>query len=139
MYAQKRQLAENAQKKRMLAAINSVKHLRKTTQQAHIVRENARAERQRALRQKDKNGLIGRRLGKHKVPKGEIDVQLGEELSESLRGIKASLPSINPDDSLTYFFFGGAQPEGNLFRDRFLSLQHRALLEPRLPVLWVWH
>jgi len=30
------------------------------------------------------------------------------------------------------------QPEGNLFRDRFLSMQHRALIEPRVPVLCVF-
>lgn len=29
------------------------------------------------------------------------------------------------------------QPEGNLFKDRFLSLQQRALIEPRVPVLYV--
>lgn len=29
------------------------------------------------------------------------------------------------------------QPEGNLFRDRFQSLQQRALVEPRVPVLCV--
>lgn len=28
-----------------------------------------------------------------------------------------------------------AQPEGNLFRDRFMSLQQRALIEPRVRVL----
>jgi hypothetical protein len=29
------------------------------------------------------------------------------------------------------------QPEGNLFRDRFVSMQHRALIEPRAPVMCV--
>jgi len=48
------------------------------------------------------------------VREGEVDVQLGEELSESLRGL---------------------QTEGNLFRDRFLNMQQRALIEPRVPVL----
>ncbi|TRM67165.1 hypothetical protein BD626DRAFT_484954 [Schizophyllum amplum] len=42
------------------------------------------------------------------------DVQLGEELSGSLRGVK---------------------PEGNLFRDRLLSMQSRALVEPRVRVI----
>ena len=50
------------------------------------------------------------------MPTGELDVQLGEDLSETLRALK---------------------PEGNLFRDRFLSLQQRALVEPRVPVLYV--
>ena len=29
------------------------------------------------------------------------------------------------------------QVEGNLFRDRFLSMQHRALVEPRAMLLYV--
>ncbi len=29
------------------------------------------------------------------------------------------------------------KPEGNLFKDRFVSLQHRALIEPRAPVMYV--
>lgn len=29
------------------------------------------------------------------------------------------------------------KPEGNLFKDRFISLQHRALIEPRAPVMYV--
>jgi nucleolar protein 53 len=36
-------------------------------------------------------GLLGQRLGKHKVPEGKVDVQLGEELSESLRALKVRL------------------------------------------------
>ena len=55
-------------------------------------------------------------MGKHIVPEGDIDVQLGEDLSESLRQLK---------------------PEGNLFKDRFLSMQQRALIEPRSLVLYV--
>lgn len=34
--------------------------------------------------------------------------------------------------------FYNVQPEGNLFRDRFLNMQQRALIEPRVPVLWVF-
>ncbi|KAG6836114.1 hypothetical protein H0H93_011226 [Arthromyces matolae] len=59
-------------------------------------------------------GLVGQKLGRHKVPEGPVDVQLGEDLSESLRALK---------------------PEGNLFRDRFVSMQHRALVEPRTLVV----
>lgn len=33
---------------------------------------------------------------------------------------------------------GSFKPEGNLLRDRFLSFQHRALIEPRVPVLYVF-
>lgn len=35
-----------------------------------------------------KHGLAGQRLGKHKVPEGQVDVQLGEDLTETLRGLK---------------------------------------------------
>ena len=35
-----------------------------------------------------RRGLAGQRLGKHIVPEGDVAVQLGEDLSESLRGIK---------------------------------------------------
>lgn len=61
-----------------------------------------------------KRALVGRRVGKHVVKSGEVDVQVTDELSESLRGLK---------------------PEGNLFKDRFLSMQQRALVEPRERVL----
>ncbi len=33
-------------------------------------------------------GLVGQKLGKHVVRDAKIDVQLGEELSESLRGLQ---------------------------------------------------
>jgi len=51
------------------------------------------------------------RLGKVKYQEKSMDIQLTEELSESLRGLK---------------------PEGNLFTDRFKSLQERAIIEPRI-------
>lgn len=34
------------------------------------------------------SGLAGQKVGKHVVREGEVDVQLGEELSESLRGLQ---------------------------------------------------
>jgi len=51
------------------------------------------------------------RLGKVKYQEKSMDIQLTEELSESLRSLK---------------------PEGNLFTDRFKSLQERAIIEPRV-------
>jgi nucleolar protein 53 len=114
LLAEKRALAEKAAKKRMLATVGAVKMLRRSTEHAVVAREEARAQRELQRQDKLKQGLAGQKLGKYKVPKGDIDVQLGEELSESLRGLK---------------------PEGNLFRDRFQSLQQRALVEPRVPVL----
>ncbi|KAI0332212.1 P60-like protein [Cubamyces sp. BRFM 1775] len=110
--AEKRALAEKAARKRMLATVDSAKALRKAIARNLATRERLRAQRQAALQEKLRSGLAGQRIGKHVVPEGEIDVQLGEELSESLRGLK---------------------PEGNLFRDRFLNMQQRALIEPHAP------
>ncbi|OCH90470.1 tumor suppressor protein Gltscr2 [Obba rivulosa] len=113
--AEKRALAERIARKRMLASVDSAKSLRKAIAKKHAVSEALRQQREAEEQERlKKEGLAGQRLGKHKVPEGEIDVQLGEELTESLRQLK---------------------PEGNLFRDRFLSMQHRALVEPRVPVL----
>ena len=48
------------------------------------------------------------------MPSQRVDVQTGDELSDSLRRLR---------------------PEGNLFWDRFQSLQARGLAEARKPVL----
>ncbi|EST07123.1 P60-like protein [Kalmanozyma brasiliensis GHG001] len=58
-----------------------------------------------------KQGLSGVKVGKHKVPQQTIDVQTGDQLSESLRAL---------------------QPEGNLFRDRYNRMQARGVVEPRV-------
>ncbi|PWZ03590.1 P60-like protein [Testicularia cyperi] len=55
-------------------------------------------------------GLSGQKVGRHTVPESKVDVQVGDELSESLRTLSQ---------------------EGNLFRDRFVKMQARALVEPR--------
>ncbi|CAL1709723.1 unnamed protein product [Somion occarium] len=113
--AEKRALLEKVAQKRMLANVFAAKALRKSVTKKQLAREQLRTEqKQQAEQERLKKGLAGQKLGKHVVPEGAIDVQLGEELSESLRGLK---------------------PEGNLFRDRFLNMQHRALVEPRVPVL----
>ncbi|KAJ3498716.1 hypothetical protein NLJ89_g10182 [Agrocybe chaxingu] len=115
LLAEKRALAERAQRKRLLASINDARSIRKANSRLFSAREKEREQRRLALVEKlKKQGMAGQKLGKHKVPEGEIDVQLGEDLSENLRGLK---------------------PEGNLFRDRFQSLQQRALIEPRVRVL----
>ncbi|KAJ7825379.1 ribosome biogenesis protein Nop53/GLTSCR2 [Mycena olivaceomarginata] len=104
-----------AQKKRAknpkTALINSgVSLLRRTANKTLSARAIAQETRRAAVEENLKRrGLAGQKLGRHTVPEGEVDVQLGEDLSESLRGLK---------------------PEGNLFRDRFTSLQQRALIEP---------
>ncbi|KAL4242802.1 Ribosome biogenesis protein NOP53 [Abortiporus biennis] len=113
--AEKRALAEKLAQKRLLSSITAAKSLRKLAVRTSNTREQQRLAEQKQLEAKLKDGgLAGQKLGKHVVSEGEIDVQLGEELSESLRALK---------------------PEGNLFKDRFLNMQHRALVEPRVPVL----
>ncbi|KAH7883124.1 P60-like protein [Phlebopus sp. FC_14] len=112
--AEKQALADKAARKRLANSINIAKSLRSEVAKAADSREQARLARQLSLRLKLRQGLAGRRLGKHKVPENDIEVQTGEDLSENFRNLK---------------------PEGNLFRDRFMSLQQRALIEPRVPVL----
>lgn len=53
------------------------------------------------------------RLGKYKIVERMIDVLLPEQVPDSLRALA---------------------PEGNLVRDRFISLQQRNLIEPRVKV-----
>ena len=48
------------------------------------------AKQERVAEKLRTGGLKGSRLGKHRVPEGEVDVQLGEDLSESLRGLKVN-------------------------------------------------
>jgi nucleolar protein 53 len=72
----------------MNSTIDSMKRLRHTANNLISSQEQARASRQLALREKAKQGLAGQRLGRHKVAESGVDVQLGEELSESLRGLK---------------------------------------------------
>jgi len=115
LLAEKRALAEKAQRKLLLTSINEAKSLRKATAQTISVQEKEREAKLERLAEKlKKQGLAGQKLGKHKVPESDVVVQLGEDLTENLRGLK---------------------PEGNLFRDRFQSLQQRALIEPRVPVI----
>ncbi|KAH9974349.1 tumor suppressor protein Gltscr2 [Lactifluus volemus] len=113
--AEKYALVERTLRKRLHASVDSAKSLRKAADRTSSARVEAAAER-RAKREARfaQTGLAGQKFGKHVVREGEVEVQLGEDLSESLRGL---------------------QPEGNLFRDRFLSMQQRALVEPRVPVL----
>ncbi|KAH6903331.1 ribosome biogenesis protein Nop53/GLTSCR2 [Coprinopsis sp. MPI-PUGE-AT-0042] len=113
--AEQRALSDKAAKKKLLASIEQAKSFRKATARQMSEREKDHLKKRLELQEKMKKmGLAGQKLGKHKVPEGEVSVQIGEDLSESLRGLK---------------------PEGNLFRDRFQSLQQRALIEPRNLVL----
>jgi len=54
-----------------------------------VAREEAAKERRAKQEARlAQGGLAGQRLGKHVVHEGEVDVQLGEELTESLRGLQ---------------------------------------------------
>ncbi|KIM57684.1 hypothetical protein SCLCIDRAFT_1219170 [Scleroderma citrinum Foug A] len=111
---EKQALAERALRKQILHSITLARSMKSEVDRTLKAREQARLSRQLTMRLRLRKGLAGRRFGKHKVPESHIDVQVGEDLAENLRTLK---------------------PEGNLFRDRFVSLQQRALIEPRAPVL----
>ena len=87
-------------RKRLHASVDAAKSLRKAGDRTLVARAQAAAERRaRQEARLAQGGLVGQRLGKHVVRKEEVDVQLGEELSESLRGLQvcatilASLPA----------------------------------------------
>jgi hypothetical protein len=76
----------------MMASISNAKIFRRSTARLLSEQEKKHLERRLALEEKvRKQGLAGQKLGKHKVPQGEVEVQLGEDLSESLRGLKVIL------------------------------------------------
>ncbi|TYJ57429.1 hypothetical protein B9479_001745 [Cryptococcus floricola] len=84
--------------------------------EAQKVLQAEKDQKAKELRQQKEKELkkAGQKIGRHRVPGKRVEVQLGEDLAESLRQVK---------------------PEGNLFKDRFLDLQKRALIEPRVPQL----
>lgn len=118
----------------MLESISLAKSLRKDLRRTAKQRQDERDLRKQILASKLKRGLSGQKLGKHKVPEGNVEVQLGEDLSESLRALK-----VRPVLTMHYLALMNVsvQPEGNMFRDRFISLQQRGRLEPRALVLYV--
>ena len=65
--------------------------VRKTLEQSSASKEKLREEKRRFLRERLRQGLAGQKFGKHTVQKANIDVQLGEDLTDSLRGLKVSL------------------------------------------------
>lgn len=59
-------------------------------------REQIKEKKRLTLAKKlEEQGLSGQKLGKHTVPVSDIEVQLGENLSESLRGLKVGMVSFN--------------------------------------------
>jgi nucleolar protein 53 len=116
-HLQKRARAAQAAKKKQLESITT-KSLRSLKQSLSTTTSSAHSKTAKRpdlpLQQASENPTKKVKLGKHTVPTERLDVQLGEELSESLREL---------------------QPEGSLFRDRFVSMQQRALIEPRVRVM----
>jgi nucleolar protein 53 len=88
---QKRALAQVAANKRLLTSVNAAKAMRVSLDKSHAARQLKRENILQARRNKLKQGLTGYRIGKHKVADSQIDVQIGEELSESLRGLKVRM------------------------------------------------
>lgn len=71
---------------------SELRKLRKGLDAATAARAAAVEERRaRKAARLAKEGVKGQRIGKHIVPEGRVDVQLGEELSESLRALKVRL------------------------------------------------
>ncbi|KAI7885507.1 tumor suppressor protein Gltscr2 [Lichtheimia hyalospora FSU 10163] len=97
------------------------KEIRKQIDQLHHIEAQVKEhqEKLRLMNEKrqeirDQNEKQGaKRLGKHFVQERSIDVQLQDELSESLRQLK---------------------PEGSLLHDQLYSLQKRNIVEPRVAV-----
>jgi nucleolar protein 53 len=77
-----------------LAAVFAAKVMRKALEQSSASKEKLREEKRRFLRERLREGLAGQKFGKHTVQKPNIDVQLGEDLTDSLRGLKVSFRGI---------------------------------------------
>ena len=91
---------ERTLRKRLHASVDTAKYLRKNADRTQASRARiaeGRREKREALLAR--SGLAGQKLGKHVVREGEVDVQLGEELSESLRGLQVCCvpPSLSCD------------------------------------------
>jgi len=99
------------QDKELNKELHKLNEIQKTVEELEQEQLENAEKRKARQEEKEKAGLP--RLGKYYVQKAPIEVQLTDELSESLRTLK---------------------PEGNAFRDRFVSLQKRNIIEPRLPV-----
>lgn len=65
-----------------------MKSLRLSVEERLALRAKVLESRKAAVRQKLLQGIAGKRVGKHKVPEREVEVQLGEDLSENLRTLK---------------------------------------------------
>jgi nucleolar protein 53 len=88
--AEKRLVAAKKERKKLFESIDNIKTLRRQSDRDVSSRQKTLLEKKALLQAKIRRGLGGKKLGKHKVPEQEIDVQLGEDLTESLRGLKVT-------------------------------------------------
>ncbi|CDS81867.1 related to Glioma tumor suppressor candidate region gene 2 protein [Sporisorium scitamineum] len=110
--AQQAETSRRKQARIEAAAILQLPALKRRQARLALARQQAtQLRRQQKQSLLAKHGLSGIKVGKHTVPQQSIDVQTADELSESLRTLK---------------------PEGNLFRDRYVRLQARGKVEPRV-------
>ncbi|RPA87582.1 P60-like protein [Ascobolus immersus RN42] len=112
---EERRLKQEAQKKRIRQELELVKKLAKQVEE----KEKARKEREEQERlskpaegekEMESNEVRKKKFGKIALPRAPLELQLPDELAESLRQLK---------------------PEGNLIRDRFRSLRERGIVEVR--------
>lgn len=107
---EQRLLLKKKEEKNLLKQVDQLKNITKELD-AKVKKQTTRQiQKKRKLEEKQQQP---KKLSKLKFTPLPTQVQLTEELSESLRTLK---------------------PEGNLLSDRFLSLQERSIIEKRVPV-----
>lgn len=92
---------------------NEIFRLKALKKEMKIADEEAEKRRRKKKETERSSSIKPKRLSKHKYESPDCEVQLSTELTGSLRTLKQ---------------------EGNLFEDRFKSLQRRNIIETRLPV-----
>ncbi|CAI2181051.1 15270_t:CDS:2 [Funneliformis geosporum] len=110
-FAKLKEEQEKKAKKEMRKELEKLSEIVLSVEREHSEREKQHIEKVKAVEEKAKLPL--KKIGKYPVKKLPISIQLQEELSGSLRTLK---------------------PEGNLFRDRMVSLEERNIVEPRMKV-----
>ncbi|KAJ3189686.1 hypothetical protein HK101_008758 [Irineochytrium annulatum] len=119
---QRRKEQKAAAREAIEAAAKGLKKLDKDLDMLNVIqRDILKEEKAAEARRKDQlhkvlerqHDPVRRKIGPKRFEKGLLELKLSEELKQGLLSLK---------------------PEGNLVKDRFLSMQERALIEPRLPV-----
>ena len=79
-------------KKQILRDLNGVKGAAKSAEQKHKEMREAERLSRLAKRERERLGLQGgEKIGKHRIKKSAVEVQLGEDLAETLRQVKVRL------------------------------------------------